>query len=409
MTAHSRLRPHRRWRAIGLLACCEVLALGLWFSAAAVIPALRTAGLSDLGASLFSSAVALGFVCGTLVSAVFGLADRLDPRRFFFASAMVAATVNALILTVEPTSSWVLLFRFVTGACVAGIYPVGMKMAATWARDDTGLVVGLLVGALTVGSATPHLFNASVDLDWRLTIALASASALAAGLLVNLVPLGPAQAKAPPFNPAYALQAWRDRPLRLANLGYFGHMWELYAMWAWIGVFLHASFLKSWADTASASIGASLASFAVIAIGGLGCLVGGAIADRMGRTTLTMAALAVSGCCCLLIGFLFAGPPWLLVSLAMVWGIAVVADSAQFSSCVIELSPPERIGTMVTVQTCIGFLLTLVTIHLLPYLVELVGWRYAFAPLAIGPALGFWAMARLRAHPQAVKLAGGNR
>jgi MFS family permease len=352
----------------------------------------------------------VGFVAGTLSSAILGLADRLPPRRFFMVSAFLGAAANLAVLAFEPTSAIVVLLRFLTGVTMAGIYPVGMKIAATWAKGDTGLLVGLIVGALTLGTAAPHAFNAIVGIDWRLTLVLASVAAAAAGLLINLVGLGPAITRAPPFEPAFVLRAWTTKSLRLANLGYFGHMWELYAMWAWIGLFFHASFVAAAGGvTPAVSFNASLAAFAVVGIGAVGCLAGGLFADRLGRTTLTMLAMAVSGACALLIGFLFGADPWLVTALALLWGIAVVADSAQFSSCIIELSDRAHVGTMLTVQTCVGFLLTLLTIHLMPPLVEWWGWRYAFAPLAIGPFLGVIAMGRLRAHPDAVKLASGNR
>ncbi|MCG8692586.1 MAG: MFS transporter [Minwuiales bacterium] len=399
-----------KWTAICLLAVCEVLALGLWFSVSAVIPTLRAEyQLTDFQASLFTSTVAIGFAIGTLASAVLGLADRLEPRRFFMASALVAAAANAAIVLVEPTSPVVVLLRLITGACMAGLYPVGMKMAATWAKGDTGFLVGLLVGALTLGSALPHLFNAFGGVDWRPTVITASLAAAAAALLINAVRLGPAHGKAPPFNPAFALRAWTDKALRLANLGYFGHMWELYAMWGWIGVFLNASFAAYYGGPDPAAFYATLVTFAVVGIGALGCLFGGLFADRMGRTTLTMGAMAISGACALVVGFLFGAHPLLLTAICLVWGVSVVADSAQFSSSVIELSDPSIIGTMLTVQTCIGFTLTLATIHLVPPLVNAAGWNVAFAFLAIGPFLGVWAMWRLRRHPDSIKLAGGRR
>ena len=391
--------------------------MSLWFSASAVIPALVAEyGISGLTQALFTSAVQAGFVVGSLASAVLGLADRLEPRRFFAASAFVAAAANGAILLVDPTSPLVVVLRFVTGACMVGIYPVGMKLASTWARGDMGLLVGLLVGALTLGSASPHLFNALGDfgggaldtLDWRFTLGLASLAALAAGLLIPFCGIGPVTAPARRFDPAAVLWAWKDKALRYANFGYLGHMWELYAVWAWIGVFLHASFALS-LEPAIADTGAKLVTFATVGIGALGALGGGLFADRFGRTTLTMLALAVSGACCLLAGLLFGGNPWLLTGLCLVWGVAVVADSAQFSASVAELSNRYLVGTMLTLQTALGFTLTLITIHLMPYLVDWLGWHYAFAPLALGPAFGVWAMARLRAHPDATKLAGGKR
>jgi MFS family permease len=352
--------------------------------------------------------VQAGFVLGCLASAMLGLADRVDPRRFFALAACVGALANLLLLVVDPTTWVAPALRIVTGICMAGVYPIGMKLASTWAKGDMGLMVGILVGALTLGSASPYLFNAFGGGDWRGPLAASSAAALAAAVMIGFAGLGPNRAPAPRFDPSAALNAWRDVPIRLANLGYLGHMWELYAMWAWIGVFFGASFSLSLPPDV-APTAAKLAAFATIAAGAVGSVGAGLLADRLGRTTLTIAAMAVSGTCAATIGFLFGGGSALLVGLALVWGVSIVADSAQFSASIAELADPARVGTMLTVQTALGFTLTLATIHLMPYLVDAVGWRFAFMPLAIGPALGVWAMARLRAHPRSVALAGGRR
>ena len=400
---------HSKLVSLLTLSVCVVAVMALWFSASAVVPSLTAEyALGPTQASLFTSGVQAGFVAGTLVSAVLALADRIDPRRFFMASALVAAAANGAILLVEPTSFTAIALRFITGACMAGIYPVGMKMASTWARGDLGLLVAVLVGALTLGSATPHLFNALGGVDWRFTIGAASLVALAAAFLINLVGLGPMVAMPPPFDPRILVKAFSSPSLRLANFGYLGHMWELYAMWAWLGVFLDASFDLS--GVGDPEIWARFATFLAIGVGGtLGCLGGGYIADRHGRTTTTMAAMAVSGTCAVLVGFMFGANPILLTIVCVVWGVSIIADSAQFSASVAELSDPQLVGTMLTVQTCSGFLLTLITIHLMPMLVAQAGWGVAFAILALGPLFGVWSMGRLRAHPDSLKLAGGRR
>ncbi|MDX1665234.1 MAG: MFS transporter [Candidatus Promineifilaceae bacterium] len=399
-----------KWRTVLLLALAELLAMSLWFSASAVAPLLVEAWrLSAAGAAWLTMSVQIGFVAGAFLSALLNVADRWPPRLVFAAAAAGGALANALIPLAVGALGPALILRFLTGFALAGVYPVGMKIMATWMKEDRGLGLGLLVGALTVGSASPHLLRAAGGVEaWRPVLYAASVLALLAALLVWWAGhSGPYRTAPAPFRWRYIGEALRNRSVRLANLGYLGHMWELYAMWTWIAAFLLAAYQSAGVDALGGpAAAAALVTFAVIAVGGVGSVLAGYLADRWGRSRVTIVSLLISGGCALLIGFLFSRP--LLASgIALLWGFAIVADSAQYSAAISELSARDYIGTALTLQTSMGFLLTLVSIRLVPVLVGSLGWQVAFAILAFGPLVGIWAMRTLALSPAAALLAGG--
>ena len=387
-----------------LLAIAIVLSMTTWFSASAVVPQLRAEWDLLDGAAWLTIAVQLGFVCGALVSSILNLSDVVSPRRVILGGSIGAAGVNGLLLVAGGAAAGVPL-RFATGFFLAGVYPPALKLMATLFREGRGIALGILVGALTVGSAMPHLVNGMGGLDWRVVIYATSALTLIGGLIAGFaVGEGPYPFPRATFDPGQAGRVFANRGVRLASLGYFGHMWELYAMWAWFLVFFSDELASRGVAAGSA---AAYATFAVIGVGGLGCWVGGILGDRWGRTRTTAAMMAASGSCCVLVGLLFGAPARLVLLVCLVWGFAVVADSAQFSTMVTELADQAYVGTALTLQLALGFTLTIATIWLIPALEDAFGWRWAFAFLAPGPALGVVAMLRLKSLPEAARIAGG--
>ena len=400
----------KRRRVLVVVAIAELLAMSLWFSATAAAPELAAEwGLTDTETAWLTISVQLGFVVGAFLSSVLTLSDVIKPRYLFAASALAGAAATAIIAAAVSSALPAITLRFLTGMALAGVYPPGMKIMAGWFREGRGFAIGVLVGALTVGSALPHLIRGIGGVGQpRVVLYGAAGLAVIGGLLVLFVEPGPYQAPAAAFDPGAIGRILRDRGTMLANGGYFGHMLELYAVWTWIPAYLIAS-LTTGTTMPNASGLASILAFGTIAIGGGGAIVAGLAADRAGRTTVTSLSMGISGTACIAAGFLFGAPLVVLVPFILLWGFAIVADSAQFSACVTELAEESYVGSALTLQTAIGFLLTTITIQLVPVFVDLVGWRWAFAPLAIGPLLGTLSMLRLRGLPEATRLAGGRR
>lgn len=377
--------------------------MGLWFGVSAVAPQIAAEWrLDEATAAWLTLAVQLGFVAGTLFSATLNLPDVIRARHLFALCAFLGALVNLALALFVSTIGAAIALRFLTGVFLAGVYPPGMKIIATFFRSGRGFALGVLIGALTLGKASPYLVNVLGSSSWRMNVAVASVLAAVASLVVlRFVGEGPYALPNQPFDLSQIARVFANRGVRLANFGYFGHMWELYAMWTWAPVMIRASIAAS-GDSPRL---AEAASFAVIGAGAAGCVIAGRIADRIGRAVVASAAMAVSGACCLAIGFFYGKAPLALLVLAVIWGATVVADSAQFSACVTEYGDPRYLGTALTLQTCIGFLITTVSIRMMPLLVERVGWEWAFAFLAPGPALGIVAMMRLRGAPGAADAA----
>ena len=394
-------------RMLALVACAQFLGMTLWFSATAAGPAIAAEFQMTRSTSAWlTMAVQAGFVLGTLLSSVLNLADVLNPRRLFAAGCLGGAVANASIAFVS-TPPTIIALRVLTGTALACVYPPGMKIAAGWFRDRRGTALGIVVGALTIGSAFPHLLAwGAQTVTWRMLMWVSSGLALAGGAVVWLtVGDGPYVSATAPFDARAVIDIARNRGVRLSTLGYLGHMWELYAMWAWISAFATASLIERIGVGARTG---SLVAFIAIASGAVGSVAAGTWADAFGKARIARLALMTSAACCASAGLFYGASAPVLLVFAVAWGVAIVADSAQFSALVSEYSPRDHVGTALTLQTCVGFVLTIASIRLVPWVASIIGWRWTFLVLVPGPVLGAMAMTKLMnpssliAHPESL-------
>jgi MFS family permease len=361
----------------------------LWFAGNAVLGDLqRKWALGDAALSYMTSSVQLGFIMGTLLFAFFTISDRFSPRKVFFICSLLGAIAN---LGIYLANSLVLLLilRFSTGFFLAGIYPVGMKIAAGWYRKGLGQALGYLVGALVVGTAFPHLLKSTgQSFPWEyIILSISAISALGGILMLLLVPGGPYAVKGTKFNSKAIAIIFRSRDLRSASFGYFGHMWELYTLWAFFPVLISA-----YAEASHQQLNVSFWTFIVIAMGCIGCIAGGHLSLKIGSPSVAFYQLLVSGICCLLSPIVYHAPPGIFLGFLIIWGIMVVGDSPQFSALTAQTAPREFVGSALTIVTSIGFFITILSIQITNFLINFLGPEYIFLILLPGPIFGLFSL-----------------
>lgn len=379
-----------RWLLLAII-LSQFAVTSLWFAGNAIIDDLgQDWQLPPDALGMVTSAVQLGFIAGTLVFAFLSLPDRFSPRKIFLLCALAGALCNAAITFIPPSYALLLLFRFLVGFFLAGLYPVGMKIAAGWYQQGLGKALGLLVGALVLGTAFPHLLQ-SLDIgwDWRRVIIAVSVLATAGGILLYLyVPDGPYNKKGAPFDPKALAVIFRSRDFRASAFGYFGHMWELYSFFAFLPLFIAAHLTL----VGQQDLNISFWVFLAIAVGSIGCAGGGYLVRFMGGSWVASAQLAISGLCCLLSPLLFLAPTPVFLAFLLIWGITVSGDSPQFSALNAQNAPPTLIGSALTIANSIGFAIATVSILLLGYLSTAIATQYLFIVLLPGPLFGLYAM-----------------
>ena len=370
----------------------------LWFAGNAIVLDLqRDWGLAEQSVGYVTSAVQLGFICGTLIFALLVIADRFSPRRVFFTCSIAGALANIALLIAPQDLTWLLVLRFATGFCLAGIYPVGMKIAAGWYAQGLGRALGYLLGALVLGTAFPHLVRSSgADLPWEQVILIVSALAILGGfVMLMLVPDGPHLPKGSVFEPGVLKIVFSSRRFRASAFGYFGHMWELYTLWAFIPLFLLA-----YSNSNDILLNVPLWSFLVIGVGFFGSAIGGIVSTRFGSARVAAVQLSISGTCCVLSPILFNAEPIIFLSFLLIWGITVIGDSPQFSALNAANAPREYVGSALTIVNSIGFLITIFSIQLASTMLTQISPQYIFLLLVPGPLIGLWMLRPLLARPQ---------
>jgi MFS family permease len=373
--------PRSRW-VLPAIVIGQLLATSLWFATNAVMEPLQGLWGMSGGEGVVTTAVQVGFIAGTLLFAAGGVADRFHPGNVFLVSAGAGALANAAILAAPDSFALVLGARFLVGFSLAGVYPVGMKIAASWYPGGLGRALGFLVGALVLGTASPHLLGAiGAAWHWEVLVVATSAAAVAGGLLVRAVPEGPNLSRGEPVRFGGVVHAFRERCFRASVLGYLGHMWELYAFWAFVPVWIAAR------DPGSGVLQSWLA-FATIAAGAVGCAGGGFLVRRMGGGQVALGQLGVSGACCLLSPLLLHAPWPVFVGFLLLWGIAVAGDSPQFSALTAGFAPRAMVGSALTLANSLGFGVTIASLALLEHLQFRLAVEWLLFPLALGPTIG---------------------
>lgn len=381
---------------LGLIVLSQFAGTSLWFVGNAILPELKNAlHLNQYAVSLVTSAVMIGFVTGTLVFAFFSIADRFSPAKLFFISSLSGAVTNVAVVWFAKDAASLFMLRFLTGFFIAGIYPVGMKIAADWFEKGLGKALGFLLGALVLGTAFPHLLkNNDFHLPWKSVLYFTSLFAFTGGLLMLFfVGDGPHRKISGSFKWNAIAVIFKSKQLRQASLGYFGHMWELYTFWGFVPVML-----ALYASKHTVHLNIPLISFFIISCGSLSCIAGGYLSQKIGSAKVATAALVISGLCCILSLFIFSAPLWLFLSVLFLWGLTVIPDSPQFSTMVAAYAPAELKGTALTIYNSIGFSITIISLIVIDRIFHSAGFlsgEKTFVLLILGPVLGIIPMIRL--------------